>query len=221
MFLCAEPDLPQLASLIYKEVHRDGPPSEELKDLWSLGLSILIYLPVSFFFSKPIVSLQMLWLRVHYWTWPPLILWWALRAFSSGPKEMLWSFLKQLRNGILYMVGITDLSSKYRERLVDKFLAPNYPEYKYGALKAPDQIRLVQLRQTFLGGIQCEIIQVSLHDAPAYDAVSYTWGDPAKKFNLKLQDGQYLPITSSVHDILRERASIFRTRNLWIDSICL
>jgi hypothetical protein len=68
MFLCAEPDLQQLASLIYKEIQRDGPPSEELKDLWSLGLSLLIYLPVSFFFSKPIVSLQMLWLRVHYWT---------------------------------------------------------------------------------------------------------------------------------------------------------
>jgi hypothetical protein len=33
MFLCTEPDLPQLASLIYKEIQRDGPPSEELKDL--------------------------------------------------------------------------------------------------------------------------------------------------------------------------------------------
>jgi hypothetical protein len=136
---------------------------------------------VSFFFSKPIVLLQILWLRVHYWTWPPLIIWWALRAFSSGPKETLWSFLKQLRNGILYIVGTIDLSSKYRERLVDKFLAPRYPEYKYGALNAPDQIRLVQLRPTFLGGIQCEIIQVRLHDAPAYGAVSYTWGDGDKK----------------------------------------
>ena len=221
MFLCAEPDLPHLARLIYKEIQRDGPPSEELKDLWSLGLSILIYLPASFFFSKPIVSLQILWLRVHYWTWPPLILWWALRIFSSGPKETLWSLLKQFRNGIPYIVGIIDLSSKYRERLVDKFLAPDYPDYKYEALNAPDQIRLVQLRPTFLGGIQCEIIQVGLHDAPPYDAVSYTWGDPTKKFHLKLQDGQYLLITSSVHDILRERASIFRTRNLWIDSICI
>ncbi|PMD62302.1 HET-domain-containing protein [Hyaloscypha bicolor E] len=142
-------------------------------------------------------------------------------AFSSGPKKTLWSILKQLWNEILYIVGIIDLSSKYREWLVDRFLAPNYPEYKYGALNAPDQIRLVQLRPTFLGGIQCEIIQVRLHDALAYDAISYTWGDPAKKFNLKLQDGQYLPITSSVHDILRQRASIFRTRNLWIDSICI
>ncbi|KAH8672140.1 heterokaryon incompatibility protein-domain-containing protein [Tricladium varicosporioides] len=225
MFLSIEPDLPRLARLIYKEIQRDGPPSEDLKDLWSLGLSILTYLPMSFFLGKPIVSLQMLWDNAHYWTWPPLILWWALRTFNSRPKEALWSILKQLWNAILYIIGVIDLTSIYREWLVGKFLQElgspsNYPEYKYEALNAADQIRLVQLRPTFFG-IQCKVIQVCLNDAPVYDAVSYTWGDPAKRFNLKLQDGQYLQITSNVRDILCERSSIFRTRNLWIDSICI
>src|SRR3569833_286637 len=95
--------------------------------------------------------------------------------------------------------------------------------YRYHGLdEAEGQIRLIQLfpgqesDDTLCG----RLMAVDLNTDPEYDAVSYVWGDPQRRFSLVI-DGQLLPITENLHIALRGLRLGHRSRTLWIDAICI
>jgi hypothetical protein len=111
---------------------------------------------------------------------------------------------------------------KFGFGLLMKFLIPetHEPLYSYTPLAEKD-IRLVRLtRRRLFGGVERSLIHVSLEKAPPYECVSYTWGDSTKTHSI-LIDGFQLPVSTSVYNILHQRASIWSSRLLWIDAICI
>ena len=56
--------------------------------------------------------------------------------------------------------------------------------------------------------------------APAYDAISYVWGDPAHKVTIAC-DGRPFEITFNLYWALVRRRSTSQPRVLWADAICI
>jgi len=61
---------------------------------------------------------------------------------------------------------------------------------------------------------------INLNDDPKFEAVSYVWGNPERKWST-LCDGAPLRITHSLRDALRRLRLPDRERVLWIDAICI
>lgn len=59
-----------------------------------------------------------------------------------------------------------------------------------------------------------------LTSEPAYEAVSYVWGDGTRSSTLLLDSGA-LPLTSSIHDALVRLRLPSAPRRLWADQICI
>lgn len=92
--------------------------------------------------------------------------------------------------------------------------------YHYKPLGDKD-IRLLRLtRKGLLGGVKRTLIHVPLSEAPAYECISYVWGDSTKNHSILIDDCQ-MPVSTNVYRILRARASIWSSRLLWIDAICI
>ncbi|KAF2140466.1 uncharacterized protein K452DRAFT_252116 [Aplosporella prunicola CBS 121167] len=93
--------------------------------------------------------------------------------------------------------------------------------YHYQSLPGPRYIRLLEL----LPGPPEARISVVLQDclldtAPAYDAISYVWGDPTAREEINCGDGR-VSITRSLHDALRRFRREQEPRLLWADAICI
>jgi len=83
------------------------------------------------------------------------------------------------------------------------------------------QIRLLLL----LPGLEheklaCSLITVFLDDAPQYEALSYTWGDPNIKVPISLH-GQDFLVGTNLKAALFHLRWVTRTRKLWIDAVCI
>lgn len=83
------------------------------------------------------------------------------------------------------------------------------------------QIRLL----TLLPGerehpVRCELSVNSLRDDPVYEALSYTWGDPAAALPIWL-NGQTFDVTANLYGALVELRDKSETRTLWVDAICI
>lgn len=92
--------------------------------------------------------------------------------------------------------------------------------YHYKPL-AEEDFRLLRLtRRGLFGGFKKSLIHVPLKELPAYECISYAWGDSTKTHSI-LIDGLQFPVSTNVYNILRERASIWSSRHLWIDAICI
>jgi hypothetical protein len=64
-----------------------------------------------------------------------------------------------------------------------------------------------------------------LEDAPAYEALSYTWGVPGERINIQL-NGQPFSVSQGLHAALRQLSIIHGDsgtpqRRIWIDAICI
>ena len=59
-----------------------------------------------------------------------------------------------------------------------------------------------------------------LEHAPAYEAISYVWGDAPSRSTI-LCNGQPLSITESLASAFRQARLTLRTRTLWADAICI
>lgn len=60
-----------------------------------------------------------------------------------------------------------------------------------------------------------------LSSAPAYETLSYTWGEPQRNCHLKLENGATLPVTASLYFAVRIVARHCASGYLWIDQICI
>jgi hypothetical protein len=74
-----------------------------------------------------------------------------------------------------------------------------------------------------LAPVVCELVESSVDDNHnhSYEAISYVWGKDEKKSREIFLNGLPFPVSSVVQDILEGHSSSFKTRFLWIDSICI
>ncbi|KAK4458385.1 heterokaryon incompatibility protein-domain-containing protein [Cladorrhinum samala] len=85
----------------------------------------------------------------------------------------------------------------------------------------PSTVRLLELQPSSKGAtIRCNLKTVSLLDAPAFEALSYVWGDPSIKTNI-LVDGAPFPVTTNLGMGLRAVRRRWKQRVLWVDAICI
>jgi Heterokaryon incompatibility protein (HET) len=94
------------------------------------------------------------------------------------------------------------------------------------------EIRLLRIhRRIPFCDLTCELVHVPLDEAPSYQAVSYYWGTNVekgeriilgtKRFGAKATAYRQFSVTSTVFNVLLRRSSIFASRLIWIDSICI
>lgn len=95
-------------------------------------------------------------------------------------------------------------------------------EYQYvGLNEKVDEIRLLTLLPGGDGSpLSCSLAIVRLKDAPVYEAISYTWGDPFITDDITC-NGDSIQITTNLADALRELRHRHNTRLLWADAICI
>ncbi|KIM97244.1 hypothetical protein OIDMADRAFT_203967, partial [Oidiodendron maius Zn] len=93
--------------------------------------------------------------------------------------------------------------------------------FAYKAL-TDDDIRLVTILPApdFNDPIQCSLRHVSLENPPAYEALSYTWGDQSvtKPINL---EGETIEVTDNLESALRHLRLPQTMRQLWVDALCI
>jgi hypothetical protein len=101
-------------------------------------------------------------------------------------------------------------------------------DYVYEALKQPDKtIRLLKIL-SISPHICCKLIVVPLNSLPAYNTLSYVWGDFKAREHVEVE-GKRLKITSSLVCALRDVHGQFEENSgdmsvkqwLWADGICI
>lgn len=68
--------------------------------------------------------------------------------------------------------------------------------------------------------IRCAVRVVSLDEAPAYEALSYVWGERVGEVEIQVGD-QIISITRNLHAGLRRLRHPSQERALWIDQLCI
>ena len=93
--------------------------------------------------------------------------------------------------------------------------------YHYCPLPSEKFIRLLELYPGNANeNIDCTLYQTKLEDAPKYEAISYTWGNPANKTNV-LCDSKIIMVTQNLKDALCRLKLKDESRILWADAICI
>jgi len=97
------------------------------------------------------------------------------------------------------------------------------PPFHYSALQGQNDIRLLELKRgDQQEEIRISIIHTSLYQKPAYEALSYTWGDPSDTALIRCNElGNCLSVTKNCEYALRKLRQKDQERILWIDAICL
>jgi hypothetical protein len=87
-------------------------------------------------------------------------------------------------------------------------------------------IRLLRLKpnKDKMADIQCELFEYSLQNScegiHLYDALSYVWGNPDKKFPIFLHEHRF-DVTVNLHAALSRLRNHSMERTLWVDAICI
>ncbi|KAL2070883.1 hypothetical protein VTL71DRAFT_13909 [Oculimacula yallundae] len=68
--------------------------------------------------------------------------------------------------------------------------------------------------------VECELEVVELDHAPAYEAISYVWGDPDPPAQI-ICNGHLKVVTPNLESALQHLRLASTTRLLWIDAICV
>jgi len=76
------------------------------------------------------------------------------------------------------------------------------------------------LRGDFGQHVECEISSWPIDDAPAYYAISYTWGDPADMTEITV-NGKPLTVRRNCEYVLQQAFATKASRHYWIDAICI
>ncbi|KAK4540118.1 hypothetical protein LTR36_009783 [Oleoguttula mirabilis] len=97
------------------------------------------------------------------------------------------------------------------------------PHFEYSALESARHIRLLKVTKGYPHTTQCagSLVHVSLEDAPAYQTVSYAWGNNKKPLSIFLAGDAELHITEGIFAALPYLISRCTTGYLWIDQICI
>ncbi|KAH6695655.1 heterokaryon incompatibility protein-domain-containing protein [Plectosphaerella plurivora] len=91
--------------------------------------------------------------------------------------------------------------------------------YTYDSLTIPGQFRLLHL-EPGTGDIHFTLSNAHLDDNPAYEAISYCWGD-AKDTRVVHCHGVPINITYSLFTALQRLRRLDETRIVWADAVCI
>ena len=95
-------------------------------------------------------------------------------------------------------------------------------QYDYEPLTTSRHIRLLILsRKSFFKPPICEIRQYKLDEAPPFEALSYTWGSNPERIPVAITNGMHILVTPTVEEFLYYQRSLFETKYLWIDALCI
>ena len=135
-------------------------------------------------------------------------------------------FCRKLWTSIRRSRGIQTCKLCLRYAILRLFGRPTFDEletFEYPLLISEQrQIRLLHLaRQNPIFDIQAKLECYSLDAAPAYEAISYVWGEKTQKERRIILDGRKFFVSANVYQILCRRGSLFSSRFIWIDSICI
>lgn len=84
-----------------------------------------------------------------------------------------------------------------------------------------DYIRLIHVQQWDDGQVvQCGVVEVPIEDAPPYEAISYTWGDPSQLAWIRV-NGKRLQVRRNCEYVLRQSRWCGELGYIWIDAICI
>lgn len=98
---------------------------------------------------------------------------------------------------------------------------PHFDVYSHLPLLKPRSFRLVDLAPGNYGDpLQCTFSTFQLHYPPAYEALSYTWGDHVLSHHVQVGSSQ-LPINANLDLALRRLRHREIKRRLWVDAICI
>jgi hypothetical protein len=84
-------------------------------------------------------------------------------------------------------------------------------------------IRLLEVLQGNFGQhVVCKLSAWPLDSAPPYNAISYTWGDPASTVNITV-DGRTMIVRQNCDYVLQQAFTNTKkeTKYLWVDAICI
>lgn len=151
------------------------------------------------------------------WQWPPY-----LATYSARTLEKLSDVSNYVSNAaFIAAIKLKSLPLHLQDKALmhlQRLRSSNC--YEYGPL-ADGEIRLLHLpRRLPFRMVQARLSVVSLEKAPIYEAISYTWGDHAKR-KLMLLNGKFFETTSSARDALLAHSSWWRPKVVWIDQICI
>jgi serine/threonine protein kinase len=82
------------------------------------------------------------------------------------------------------------------------------------------EIRLLRLLPSNGDTLSCILEVASLDLSPAYEALSYTWGDPCDVVQILL-NGKFFSITRNLHRALQAIQCRLHDKLLWVDAICI
>lgn len=88
--------------------------------------------------------------------------------------------------------------------------------------RSQDEFRLIELQPAWdpQSPIECRLLQVSMTDDTAYEALSYTWGDDTNPETILL-DGKPFLVTRNLDSALRALRRATEERRLWVDALCI
>jgi hypothetical protein len=99
-----------------------------------------------------------------------------------------------------------------------------WPSDLYGPLglsKSQLSIRLLRLKPGKPGDpIKCKLFRTTVISSPPYEALSYTWGDPASRSTVCV-NGIEVSVTRNLCKALRTLRYENRARVLWVDALCI
>jgi hypothetical protein len=232
LFVWSQPNIRAALLAICREAVRDGPTLRRDFGLVSLGrgintvaaylvpvgLGMLLNPTYSHYIYKPAVL-------AFKWAWAetiPLVLpglWrWDLTSWVVAVAAVYfrydWRLVALVAVRRMYPIWV-------KSTALGRRLEPNAPLYGYQKITSPRTIRLLKI-QPRLFGLSISLVNYQLDtDTPAsFEAVSYRWGSGERTRIVEI-DGKVLPIPASAYDILWGRASLWRTRLMWIDAICI
>ena len=114
-----------------------------------------------------------------------------------------------------------------REALSTTFLGQGHhgTPFAYPPLRCSNSIRLLELVVDFQKQttVTVDLIDFELSSAPAFEAMSYLWGDDARTHHIQIGHTlpRYLRITKSAHDALCAVTPLRGVKYIWIDSVCI
>ncbi|KAK3367680.1 heterokaryon incompatibility protein-domain-containing protein [Podospora didyma] len=230
-------------ALISRDRPPEGLPGQEIADVITKGLIIVIYIVFSYMFHRLDAVVIFLY---GYGIWIVTLAAVLFAAFSLSSKMVGWwngepqavpspfPFLRMLaRIGLaLYNTPflVVEILRTLRGR-ASKMFRSSFERwhirrpmllYDYKPLeKEKGEIRLIHLGRKWPGcEISCSLVAVPFDKAPPYEAISYTWGSSIQD-HIVFFDGRWLPTTKNVHRILNDRASYSQARWIWIDAVCI
>jgi len=92
---------------------------------------------------------------------------------------------------------------------------------KYMDLQEDDSIRLLALDPGEENDpVSCHLFLTSLAKGLKYEAISYVWGDPIARVDIRV-NGKLLGVTPNLRDVLKQVRSRTESRLVWVDGVCI